>query len=252
MRALTADAAGGSRTDAAVYPWQTAMNGPAVTTRATNHSGYSAERVRTALTAAGWRITTFTEITEGIVVDFSKDPSVTIPARTVRFKATKDGLSLMGESMTVASDARYAVDEQTDQRLDVWANETAAVRPVTIIGLLLGAVAGWLVTAALADRVRRSGPSRRSVVAVLVATAFAAAVVPAVDLFRDLYQVLIYDSGAPNPYIVYGPSDHFPAGLVRVCTAIGLLAVTVAFLIARREARTDPAEPGPEPIASSR
>jgi hypothetical protein len=242
MRGLTADLvgdqAGGSRADVDIFPWRTAMNGPVVATRATVHSAYSAERVRTALTTAGWRITTFTETTSATPVDLAADPSVTVPTRSVMFKATKDGLSLTGYSWSVNGDARHAIDQQTDERLDVWANENASVRPLTIAGWLLGAVAGWLVAAALAYRVQGSGRARQSVVAVLVAAAFAAAVIPAFDLYRNLYQVLIYDSGAPNPYIIYGPSEQLPAGLVALCAGTGLLALTIALLIARRGAPT--------------
>jgi hypothetical protein len=247
MRTMTADLVGGGRTAVAVDRWETAMQGPAVDTRVTVHSAYSADRVRSALTAAGWRITTFTEVQESVVADFGKD---SIPARTVRFNATKDGLSLSGDSMSVAEDARYEIGGQTLERLDVWANDTAAVRPVTVIGLLFGAVAGWLIAAALADRVRRGGPARRDVVVLLVVTAFVAAVAPIVDRYRDLYQVLIYDSGAPNPYIVYGPGDHFPADLVRVCAVVGLLALAAAFFVARRGDRADSEPTGQAPLAS--
>jgi hypothetical protein len=235
MRTMTADLVGGSRTDVAVDQWETAMQGPVVDTRATVRSAYSADRVRTALTAGGWRITTFTEGEGAIVADFGKD---SIPARTVRFTATKDGLSLSGNSLSVADDARYDIGGQTLERLDVWPNETAAVRPVTVIGLFLGAVAGWLVAAALADRARRGGLARRIAVTLLVLTAFAAAIAPVVDRYRDLYQVLIYDSGAPNPYIVDGPGDHFPTDLVRVCAVVGLLALAAAFFVARRGDRS--------------
>jgi hypothetical protein len=218
-----------------------------VDTRATVHSAYSADRVRGALTAAGWRITTFTEVQGSVVADFGKD---SIPARTVRFTATKDGLTLMGDSMSVAADARYDIGGQTLERLDVWPNDTAAVRPVTVIGLLFGAVAGWLIAAAVADRVRHGGPLRRGVVVLLVLTAFVAAIAPVVDRYRDLYQLLIYDSGAPNPYIVYGPGDHFPADLVRAGMVVGLLALAAAFFVARRGDRADSEPAGRAPQAS--
>ena len=73
--------------------------------------------------------------------------------------------------------------------------------------------------------------------------------VQVVDRYRDLYQVLIYDTGAPNPYIVYGPGDHFPIGLVLVCAGVGVLALTAAFLVARRGHRSDADPAGQEPLA---
>jgi hypothetical protein len=246
MRTMTADLVGGPRADVAVDQWKTAMQGPVVDTRATVQSAYSADRVRTALTANGWRITTFTELQGEIVVDVSQGQ---LPTRTVRFTATKNGLTLMGDSTSVAGDDNHALGGQTLERLDVWPNETAAIRPVTVVGLLLGAVAGWLIAAALADRARRGGPARRGVVTLLVVTAFAAAVAPVVDRYRDLYQLLIYDSGAPNPYAVYGPSDHFPTNVVLLCAVLGLLALAAAFFVARRGDRSDSGSTGQEPLA---
>jgi hypothetical protein len=252
MRTLTAAMAGGKPSEVALYPWKTAMNGPAVTTmRATDRGSYSAERVRSGLISAGWRMTTFTETTGGIVIDMTKDPWVEAPARFLRFTATKDGLSLQGDSMTVVGGAEYGVNGQMDLRMDAWAVETGAVRPLTIAGLLLGVLAGWLLTAALAYQLRQSGRAHRRAAAVLGVTAIAAAVVPAFDLYRNLYQVLRYDSSAPSPYIVSGPSDQLPAGLVPACTVIGLLALATAVLIAVRGARIGPDPTGQEPVASN-
>jgi len=228
----------GGPAEVSVFPWRTAMDGPVVGTTATVHSGFSADRFKTALTDAGWRITTFTETRGTVSADLS-NPSATIPARSVYFRATKDGLSMNG--------SMWSTKEQTDQRLDVWADETAAVRPATIVGAVLGAVAGWLLAAALAYRARRAGRWRATVAAILAAASFAAAAMPVFDLYRNLYQLLIYDSGAPNPYIVYSPSEVIPAGLVWTCTVAGLLALIAAYAIARR---TDPT--AQEPAASMR
>jgi hypothetical protein len=252
MRQLTADMVGAQGGGGvSVFPWRMAMDGPVVGTTATVHSASPAERLRAALTNAGWRITTFNETASATPVDLTKDPSVTVPGTFVYFRATKDGLSLNGSSWSTAGDARYAVEAQTDQRLDVWADETPAVRPLTVTGALLGAVAGWLLAAALAYRVRNTGRSRGSVVIALVTVAFAAAVVPVFDLYRDLYQVVIYDSGAPNPYIISSSSEQLPAGLAPACTGAALLALTMALLVARRGTRTEPGPAGQEPAASS-
>jgi hypothetical protein len=243
MRTMTAAMAGIDPSGVPVDPWQTAMHGPVVGARASGRVSYSADRVRSGLISAGWRITTFSETQGGIVV-ITKKPFVEVPARFIRFTATKDGLSLEGDSTTVVGGAEYGLDNRMDQRLDVWADETAAVRPLTIAGLLLGLLAGWLLTAALAYRVRQSGRAHRTAVVALGVTAFAAAVVPAFDLYRNLYQILSYDSHAPNPYIVYGPSDQLPAGLVPACIGVGLLALAAVVLVAVRGARI-----GPDPTA---
>jgi hypothetical protein len=249
MRTLTA-AIAGNPPEVHVFPWKTAMNGPVVGSMANGRVSDAGERVRTALIDAGWRITMFTETT-GATVVATTDPAVRVPTRFVYFTATKGGLSLKGFNSTVLGGTAYGRDEETVQRLDIWAVDTAAVRPLTIAGLLLGALAGWLITAALAYRTRHSGQAHRTTVAILGVTAFAAAVVPAYDLYRNLYQVLSYDNGAPNPYIVYSPSELPPAVLVLVCTGIGFLALAAAVLIAVRGARIGPDPAGQDPAASN-
>jgi hypothetical protein len=244
---LTAALAGGDRSDVAVHPWTTAMGGPVVGTRTTGEGSTSADRVRTALASAGWRITTSTETTGRLAVNLAEE--VEVPTRGVQFAATKDGLALTGDSMTVVGGAEYGLDGRVDQRLDVWAVETGAVRRLTIAGLLAGMLTGWLVTSALAGRVRQSGPAYRSAVTALGATAVAAAIVPTVDLYGRLHRVLSYDTGAPNPYIVDGPGGHLPAGLVLAGTGVALLALAAAALLAVRGTRTGSGPAGPEPVA---
>ena len=250
-RALTAAMAGGTASEVDVFPWKTAMNGPVVGSQIAHRVPYSADRIRATLTSAGWRITTFTESTGGIVTDLSKTPFSTTPARSVQFVATKDGLSLRGDSTTVLDNAEQGIEGRTNQFMDIWAHETVAVRPMTIAGLIVGLLAGWLLTAALAYRVRRVGRALRAAVAALATAAFAAAVFPAFDLYRNLYQLLVYDSSAPNPYIVDSTGDQLPAILVPVCVGVGLVAVAVVVLIAVRGTRGGPDPAASEPVATS-
>jgi hypothetical protein len=251
IRGLSAAMAGGRPSDVPVYPWRTAMNGPAATARMTIPGSYSAERVRTALTAAGWRTTALTGTTAGLVVDITKDPMVDIPARFLQFEATKDGLSLDGDSLTSEGSAAYGLDPQIDQRIEVWADETPAVRPLTVAGLVLGTVAGWLLTAALAYRIRESGRAGRRAAVALGLTAVAAAVAPVFRLYCGLYRVLTYDGGAPNPYIADSPADRLPAGLVPASAGLALIAVAALAVIAARGSRVRIDPTGPEPVTSA-
>jgi hypothetical protein len=250
MRTLSATAAG-NPSEVHVFPYRTAMKGPVVASTTHGRLSDSAERVRTALTSAGWRITTFSETTGQLSVDYFADPRGAAPARLIWFGATKDGLSLKGDSVIVAAGAEDGIDPRVGQRLDVWADETAAVRPMTIAGLLLGMLAGWLLTASLARRVREVGRARRTAVAALGAASFAAAVFPAFFLYRELYQVLSYDSGAPAPYIVDGTGDQLPTGLVPACIGVALLALAVAALIAARPTANGPDPTAQEPATST-
>jgi hypothetical protein len=89
------------------------------------------------------------------------------------------------------------------------------------------ALAGWMVAAAFACRLRGRGRLQRRAATALTVAGFAALTVPAYQHYRDAYQVLTYAHGSPYPYIVDGPSEIAPtlAG-----TAIGLLAVVAALV----------------------
>jgi hypothetical protein len=75
---------------AAVYHEPSAMKGPNAFVRADGTSDYSAERVRAALTSAGWRITSFRERDGAILADLENGTKeVGIPTRFVFYTAIK-------------------------------------------------------------------------------------------------------------------------------------------------------------------
>ncbi|RZU52233.1 hypothetical protein EV385_4080 [Krasilnikovia cinnamomea] len=239
IRTLTVDMLGATPAQADVFPWETAMNGPVVASRALTPAPYPGDRVRAALTSAGWRIVQFTETREVTSAEAELlGPAVVVPQRSIMFRATKDGLKLTGFSQSALDGVLYGVDVRTDARFDVWAVDTAAVVPCTVAGLLTGALAGWLLVAALTTRVRQAGRAHRTTVAMLGVTATVAAAAPVFALYCKLYQVLGYDSGAPNAYIESSPSAELPAYLVPAGTAIGLVALAAVVVIAARGART--------------
>jgi hypothetical protein len=145
--------------------------------------------------------------------------------------AAKDGLVLAGSSHTQAG-------SQAAQGFDIWAEHTAAVRPLTITGLILGLLAGWLLGAALAGRPRRGRTS-----AILAVTAIAAAFVPAVEAYRATWHVMIYKTANPNPYVAYSTGDWIPttldpalaapAWLVPACALVSALAVAATLRASR-------------------
>jgi hypothetical protein len=164
---------------ASVERWTTAMNGPGVNSTISGTGTYDAKRVRTALTADGWQITRFTEQDEKFAVEppitkinlsggrelLTLDPGTNVPAKEAQFVATKDGLTLTGGTDTVIGGAQYGVDGRTSLSLDITADDPGTVRPLTIAGLLPGLLTGWLLTSAVAYRIRRSGQPHRRVAA---------------------------------------------------------------------------------------
>lgn len=150
--------------------------------------------------------------------------------QTVSFRAAKDGLVLAGSSDTQA-------DGQASQGFDIWAEPTA-VRPLTITGLVLGLLAGWLLAAALADR-----PGRGRTSATLAVTAIAAAFVHVVEAYRATWHVMIYQTSNPNAYVAYTTGDWIsaalnpalvvPVWLVPACALVSVLAVAATLRASR-------------------
>lgn len=242
LRALNA-AMTGMPAPAAVYREASAMKGPGALVRAEGISDHSAARIRAALTSAGWRITSFHE-RAGAMVAFGKDSTeVQIPTRFFEYTATKGDLKLVGDGSVITGGAQHGLLGQASYGTQVWPREAAAVRPLTITGLIAGLLAGWLVAAAFAYRVRSNGRLRRWIATASCTVALSAAAVPTYAHYRDAYQVMDYAHGSPYPYIVDSPGTELPVG---AWTVVGLLAVAAA-VVAAWSRRTRPvltAQPG--------
>ncbi|HEX5203321.1 MAG TPA: hypothetical protein VFW27_25605 [Actinoplanes sp.] len=241
LRALNA-AMTGMPAPAAVYRERSAMKGPGVLVRADGTSDYSAARVRAALLADGWHITALEESdsatlanppggrAEGTPAIVAFENLVPVPTKTVRYTARKGELKLEGSGDILVGGAELGVAGQARYGTEVWPEEAAAVRPSTVAGAVVGAIAGWLLAAAAAYRLRGGERGRRRLAAVLAAAGFAALAGPVSELYRDAYQVLTYAHGSPYPYIVDGPDD---GRVTLFCTIVGLLAIVTAVVAAR-------------------
>ncbi|GAB1642180.1 hypothetical protein [Krasilnikovia sp. MM14-A1259] len=264
--AVTAAMLGSDPKQVPVQFERTEMDGPATVARVlTVMSPYSPDRVRAAIAADGWQLTSFTAAPQRIGVGaedfqsftdlFDDDDAeiVTAGQQWLSFTATKDGLLLEGFINTTVDGNQYMPNDTTDARVDVWALAPPAVRPLTVAGLLLGALAGWLFVAALTARVRQTGRAHRAAVAVLGVTAAVAAAAPTLDLYTHLYKVWVYDS-ATLPYVMYTISDQLPEYLVPDGTVVAVVALSAAVLIAvwgsrKRSRRPHQAPDGPPTMA---
>jgi len=227
-RSLAGAISGGG--GAAVYPWRSAMGGPVVGTVTYGTSTWSSERIRSALAADGWRLTEYVEDgTRGVVVHPTAPDQQVVPMRMARFRAVKDGLHLQGDTSVVIGGAGYGVDGDLSQRFDAWAVPPRVVRPLAVAGLLAGALAGWLLAASVAYRVRRNPAGVRRAATGLGVLALAGSVVPAYRLGHWVYEVMVYDTGNPDPYVVDVPTMPMAAVLLR--TGIGVALVSFAALM---------------------
>ena len=217
----------GMPAEADVYREPSAMKGPGAFVRADGVATFSADRVRTALAAAGWHLTSFTESAGAIRVGVSTVEERSIPTANVNYAATRGDLKLVGDGSVISGEPGLPLDVRASYSTQVWPREPVAVRPLTIAGILAGAVAGWWLAAAFAYRVRRSGRLRGGAATASAAAGLLAAALPVYHHYRDAYQVLVYAHGSPYPYIVDGPTDSL---LVLAGTVVGLIAVGAAFL----------------------
>jgi hypothetical protein len=115
----------------------------------------------------------------------------------------------------------YPFAGQASYTITVWPVEPAALRPLTIAGLVAGLLAGWLLVAALA---------RRRLATALATAGLAAATLPAYQFCREAYEVMVYAHGSPDPYIVDGSRG---GTLTLICMVAGLLAIVAAVIVAR-------------------
>lgn len=247
LRALNA-AMSGMPAPAAVYHNVSAMKGPGSTAASEGISNYDADRVRSALTSAGWQITSLQERDGAIGVMTGTDadsdtglPGVRVPTRFIDYTATRGGLKLSGGGFVTTGGADLGLAGQANYATDVWPREPAAVRPLTVVGLIVGALAGWLVAAAFAQRLRGG---RRLLATASGAVTLAALAVPAYAHYRDAYQVMAYAHGSPVPYIVYSPGDEIRVGTWMI---VGLLALIAALVTVEWPRRVGAAPTGPDP-----
>jgi hypothetical protein len=243
LRALNA-AMTGMPAPAAVYREQSAMKGPSTLVRADGDGDYSAERLRAALAADGWQVTSFGERTGAIII--ALDPMTIegeqVPTLTVDYTATKGDLKLRGDGSVVTGRSPAVQFPRASYGTAVWPKEPIAVRPLTVAGLLGGLLLGWLLARA-ASRLRGAGRLQRWAATVLYGIGFTGLAVPAYDHLLDTYQVMVYAHGSPEPYVVL---STYESNLPLICLGFGLVALLAGLVVARpRPARLSPMRPEP-------
>jgi hypothetical protein len=212
---------------------------------------WTIEQARTGLTAAGWKITEFT------VLPHPNLPLCAAPAgtaeddptcldrydaktRTAMLTAERDGLVLKGT----------AIDSVGGEPGKVWtggvggqliAQRSAAYLPLVVTGALLGALAGWLMAAALAYRMREAQPAAGRSAAAFAGVALAASVPPvwAIALNAVLFAETCSD---PRPVftlysVFFGAYQGAPAWLLPGCLLAAF--VTTAFTVGILVRHTD-------------
>ena len=239
IEALTRQAAGGGNEfgmDRSASPWWTTL-----ATGGVDAPSYTPEAAQARLTADGWSVTAIRTVPGS---SFTTDPvtgaTIEVPAPGSVFEATRDGLTMQVSG--------YITPEHGTISAEFWPADTGAMRPLMLAGAALGLIAGWLLTASGAYRMRALPPGRRRSAAVLTGLALVTLALPALALWVNVGRVLrptdppawtVHSAFNPGPYWSYGP-----AWMVLVLAVIGLvLAVDAWVLLLLRR-------PAPAPVTA--
>ena len=207
--------------------------------------GWTAEDARTGLTAAGWTVTEFTVHPRQASIDCTTDPTYgetcDFESTTATVTAERDDLVLRGT----------ATDFLADKSGNAWigglsgtlfAARGTAYLPLAVIGGLLGALAGWLLSAALAYRIRSLPPGSGRLAAAFtgVAVTTAAPAVWAVIVNAVMFGQHLDDIGPVYTlHAALRPGSHLdgvPAWLIPACAIAAAAAAAIAVGIVVRSA----------------
>jgi hypothetical protein len=143
--------------------------------------GWSAAEAREAVARTGWTLTPAGE-----------QP---LPWRHTAFDGTRDGLHLRVVGNVTGGHDLVSVM--------VWPEDNVARWPVTVAGAAAGLLAGWLLAAALAYRLRRIPSGPRHLAAGLATTTLAAWLVPAAACYANLGLMVRAAGDEDTPTMVY-------------------------------------------------
>ncbi|MBL7253893.1 hypothetical protein [Paractinoplanes lichenicola] len=191
---------------------------------------WTVEDARTGLIAAGWTITEFTADPRPASITCTTDDICTFDSSSATVLAERDGLVLSGT----------ATDFLADKTGTAWiggltgsvvVGRGAVYLPLTIAGGLLGALTGWLLTAAFAYRIRS-----RPLAAVFTGVAMTVAAPPVWALIVNAVMLGQHLSGTGLVYTLHAallPDSHLdgvPAWLIPAC-AIAAAAIAIGVLV---------------------
>ncbi|BBH70793.1 hypothetical protein ACTI_74780 [Actinoplanes sp. OR16] len=197
--------------------------------------GADPERIATAvrdrITAAGWTVTSFA------VAPAYENPENAEPGThftAAHLQATRDGVIVHGRVDYQYADGQLYLGGFS---ATMFAQRTAAYLPLTIAGGILGLLAGWLLAAAGAYRLRSSSPGRRRTVAVLTGAALVLAVAPVFAVVRQAIELAIHLGDTRFPVFVLhaavragSSADGQPTWLIPACTVAAVAFGALAFL----------------------
>ncbi|SNY48017.1 hypothetical protein [Paractinoplanes atraurantiacus] len=198
---------------------------------------WTVEDARAGLAADGWTLTEFTVHPRPASITCTADAvpggACVFESTTATVIAERDGLILRGT----------ATDFLAGESGDAWVGglsgtlfteRNAAYLPLTAAGALLGALAGWLLTAALAYRLRSLPPGSGRMVAAFIGAAVTTAAAPVWAVVVNAVMFGAHRNDTGPVYALHAalrPSSHLdgvPPWLIPACTVAAAAAAAIA------------------------
>jgi hypothetical protein len=199
---------------------------------------WNVEQARQRFAADGWSVSGVTASSGG---GSARDPDtgalIRYRTRASTFDAWVDGLTI-----TVRGDVGDLPPQFEPHPSGVsiygYADSTAVFLPLIVVGTVSGLIAGWLLAATVAYRLRRAPVRRRRTAAGVSTLALLTLALPAVALYGNVMRVFRphLDEGAVGTvHSAFTPGDYYPfgpAGQILALTVAGAVIAAAAVLLA--------------------
>ncbi|WP_328473963.1 hypothetical protein OHA21_13910 [Actinoplanes sp. NBC_00393] len=192
--------------------------------------GWDAEQARQRLAADGWQVSEVQRpARDAVVIDANGQPTG-VSVTDYTFTAERDGVVLDVDG--------WSLPQVGTVSIQLWPAGNASLLPLIVIGGLAGMLAGWLIAAALIQRLRHSDPGRVRAAAALSTLAALVLAVPAAAFYGNVVRAFenrdldgppftVHSALTPGPYWPFGPewltAAMFGAG---VLLAVAVLVVS--------------------------
>ncbi|MFD0523478.1 hypothetical protein [Paractinoplanes durhamensis] len=237
VEALTRQASPG---DDYSYDRSTSAWGTDTTMGALTVSDWDPASARDRFAADGWQVTTVRDMSAGALA-YTNDPATgsmtPLPVRGSQFDAVRDGVFLRVTGYVSPGHGTVSVM--------LWPDDTAAMLPLMLAGAVLGLVAGWMLAAAGAYRMRPLPAGRRRVATVLTGLAVTALALPAFAFYVNMTRVLgpsgsfvntVHSALNASPYWSYSTPR-----MLLLLTVTGAVLAGAAWATMGRRGRSTPA-----------
>lgn len=239
--ASLAQRASGAADDPVQSRFASAWRGEAISTTTEVGGSWDVEQARQRLAVDGWSVSGITPL-GGQATSYNPDTKsfVNLPMRNSMFSARSGGLTLQVSGFLTA--------EHGTVHVDVWAQSTPVFLPLIVMGALIGLIAGWLITAALAYRIVAAPAERRRACAGLWAVALIALALPAAALYGNVMRAFHYHGDVGPVFIVHSaftPGAYYPFGptwQILALTIAGAVVAAGAILLAWPGTQPQPPE----------